>query len=451
MDPTTADRTTPTTPGSARLAELGDWEPSAQRIDPLELIAADEDGRLLDLLPLRHQRMAESGFAFFRATASVQAADMAAMPRTSLVAQLSGDAHLSNFGLFRAPDRALVFDLNDFDETLPGPVEWDLRRLAASVALVARHHDVSAADHLGAQHAVASAYCEGLAEFAEMHHVELWYHRLTPKGIEAHWGDGTPGHMRKRLKETVSKARTKDRLKAFKKLTEDDGAGSRRFRRDLENLTPIDRLDGLEPERARQLFATALESYRETLSGDRQMLLDQYRFVDLARRVGGVGSVGTRCWLALLVGSSPDDPLFLQIKEAGPSVLEAHLGAAPYREPGQRVVEGQRRIQSSTDVFLGWEQLLDVDGLEHDYYFRQLWDGKGTLDPETITPEGLVLLSQLCAHTLARAHARTGDADELADFFDDADTLTTALATYADRYADQVEADHRRFVARREG
>jgi uncharacterized protein (DUF2252 family) len=445
MEPTTAPTTATT--GSVRLAELGDWEPSAQRIDPLELIAADEDGRLRDLVPLRHQRMAESPFAFFRATASVQAADMAPMPRSHLVAQLSGDAHLSNFGLFRAPDRALVFDLNDFDETLPGPVEWDLRRLAASVALVARHHDVSAADHLAAQRAVASAYCEGLAEFAEMHHVELWYHRLTPKGIEAHWGDGTPGHMRKRLKETVSKARTKDRLKAFKKLTEDDGAGGRRFRRDLENLTPIDQLHGLDPEQARRLFAAALASYRDTLPGDRQMLLDQYRFVDLARRVGGVGSVGTRCWLALLVGSSPDDPLFLQIKEAGPSVLEAHLGAAPYREPGQRVVEGQRRIQSSTDVFLGWEQLLDVDGLEHDYYFRQLWDGKGTLDPESITPEGLVLLSRLCAHTLARAHARTGDADELAAFFDDAETLTTAMVGYADRYADQVEADHARFVA----
>jgi uncharacterized protein (DUF2252 family) len=447
MEPTTAATTTPATTGSVRLAELGDWEPSAQRSDPLELIAADEDGRLRDLVPLRHQRMAESPFAFFRATASVQAADMAPMPRSPLVAQLSGDAHLSNFGLFRAPDRALVFDLNDFDETLAGPVEWDLRRLAASVALVARHHDVSASDHLAAQGAVASAYCEGLAEFAEMHHVELWYHRLTPKGIEAHWGDGTPGHMRKRLKETVSKARTKDRLKAFKKLTEDDGAGGRRFRRDLENLTPIDQLDGLDPEQARRLFAAALASYRDTLSGDRQMLLDQYRFVDLARRVGGVGSVGTRCWLALLVGSSPDDPLFLQIKEAGPSVLEAHLGDAPYREPGQRVVEGQRRIQSSTDVFLGWEQLLDVDGLEHDYYFRQLWDGKGTLDPESITPEGLVLLSRLCAHTLARAHARTGDADELAAFFDDAETLTMAMVGYADRYADQVEADHARFVA----
>lgn len=428
------------------LAELGTWEPSPDRFDPLELIAQDERGRMPDLLPLRHRRMAESPFAFFRATASLQAADMAGMARSTHIAQLSGDAHLSNFGLFRAPDRALVFDLNDFDETLPGPVEWDLRRLAASVALVARHHGFGRGEHEAAQRSVATAYCEGLAEFAEMHHVELWYYRLTPKGIEAHWGDGTPGHMRKRLKETVSKARTKDRLKAFKKLTESEAGGGRRFRTDLENLTPVHLLAGVDAERARSLFGAALASYRDTLASDRQMLLDHYRFVDLARRVGGVGSVGTRCWLALLVGSSEDDPLFLQIKEAGPSVLEAHLGAAPYREPGQRVVEGQRRTQASTDIFLGWEQLLDVDGLEHDYYFRQLWDGKGTLDLETISPEGLELFAQVCAHTLARAHARTGDADAMSAYFDDADALCATLASYAQRYADQVERDHRRFV-----
>ena len=435
-----------TTATDLDVAELGAWEPHPDRADVGDLVAADEAGRIPELLPLRRERMSTSPFAFYRATASIFAHDLAHLPRTGHTVQLSGDAHLSNFGLYRAPDRTMVFDLNDFDETLPGPFEWDLRRLVTSVELAGRHRDIDAPARNAAAAEAVRSYVEAVVQFALMHHVELHYYRLTVKRIEKRWGDGTPGHMKKRLKETIRKAESKDRLKAFRKLTVLDADGNARFRDDLDNLTPAHLLgDQWDARQMLENFEAALASYRATLSGERQMLLDRYRFVDLARRVGGVGSVGTRCWVALLLGAH-DDPLILQIKEAGPSVLEAYLGGTPYDEHGQRVVEGQKRMQASPDAFLGYEQLVDDDGLSHDYYFRQLWDGKGSFDLETITPEGLELCATISAHTLARAHARTSDADALAEYLGDGHHLTEAMTRFAVRYADQVEADFAAFT-----
>jgi uncharacterized protein (DUF2252 family) len=427
---------------------FGAWEPAEDRPDPLDVIAEDERGRVSELLPLRRSRMAESPFTFYRATASLFAMDQSHLPRSSLVAQLSGDAHLSNFGLYRAPDRALVFDLNDFDETLAGPVEWDVRRLAASIELAGRDRGFSDKDRRECVDDGTKAYVDGLAEFAAMHHVDLWYHRVTTDDITSHWGDDAPKEVNRQFEETAAKARGKDRIRALRKLTEVGDDGRRCFRGDLPNITPVRDLTGPgEGEAVHAFVEKALASYRSTLAPDRQMLLDRYRFVDAARRVGGVGSIGTRCWVLLLMGDSVDDPLILQVKEAGPSCLEPHLGACEHPEAGQRVVEGQRRMQASTDVFLGWETLADDDGLPHDYYFRQLWDGKGSFEVERSTPRSLEVYAKICGHSLARAHARTGDARELADALDDRKALSRAMCGFAARYADQVEADHAAFVA----
>ncbi len=427
---------------------FGEWSPAPDRPNPNEVIAADEQGRLPHLLPLRRRRMAESPFAFYRATAPVFAMDQSHLPRSSLVAQLSGDAHLSNFGLYRAPDRALVFDLNDFDETLAGPVEWDLRRLAASIELAGRDRGFSPTDRSRCVEDATRAYVDGLAEFATMHHLDLWYHRVTEEDIADHWGNDAPKEVRRQFREATAKARGKDRIRALRKLTEEGDGGSRRFRGDLPNLTPARDLTATADRDTLHAFIhTALDSYRSTLSVDRQMLLDRYRFTDVALRVGGVGSIGTRCWLLLLLGDSPDDPLVLQVKEAGASCLEPYLGASPYAEAGQRVVEGQRRMQASTDVFLGWETLLSEDGLEHDYYVRQLWDGKGGFDVERAGARSLEVYARVCGHCLARAHARTGDAGELAAALDDRRALVRAMCEFASRYADQVEADFAAFSA----
>ena len=424
---------------------FGEWTPAVDR-DPNAVLAAQDESRDQALVPLRHERMGASPFTFFRGAAAVMAADLATLPRTGLDVQLCGDAHLANFGVFASPDRALVFDLNDFDETLPGPFEWDLLRLAASFEVAARDRGLDDPARVLVVSEVSLAYVAAMREYSRMSHLDVWYDRITTDDIAARWGGGASKEVLRRFERNVAKARSKDRLRAFDKLIDASGDVPR-FRSEPPVLVPVrelvagDRLDELMSS-----IGHALSVYRRTMSPDRRVLLDRYRFVDLARKVVGVGSVGTRCWVALMIGDDESDPLFLQIKEANASVLEAHLGRSGYDEHGQRVVQGQRLIQSSPDVFLGWEQIRGVDGVARHHYLRQLWDWKGSADLERMTQEAMAMYAAICGRCLARAHARTGDSVAIAAYLGKGRTLAASLVEFARRYADQNERDHLAFV-----
>ncbi|MBS1836736.1 MAG: DUF2252 domain-containing protein [Actinobacteria bacterium] len=425
-------------------ASIGAWTPADGR-DPNRVLAAQDAARDPDLVPLRHARMGASPFSFYRGAAAVMAADLAPMARTGLEVQLCGDAHLANFGVFASPDRALVFDLNDFDETHPGPFEWDLLRLVASFEVAARDRGFDDPERVRIVTGSVLSYVSAMRQFSKMSHLDVWYDRITVEDIATRWGANASRDVVRRFQRNVDKARSKDRLRAFSKLVDTTDAGPR-FRSDPPVLVPA--RDMFAPAQHQQLMGSidhAFRMYRRTLSRDRRVLLDRYRFVDLARKVVGVGSVGTRCWVALLVGDDESDPLFLQVKEAGASVLEAHLGKSKYPQHGQRVVEGQRLIQSSPDVFLGWEQVDGLDGTTRDYYFRQLWDWKGSADLEQMTPETMAMYASICGRCLARAHARTGDSVAIAAYLGKGRTMTASLVEFAARYADQTEADHRAF------
>lgn len=425
-------------------ASLGDWEPAPDR-DPDAILAAQDESRAQDLVPLRHERMAATPFTFFRGAAAVFAADLADMPRTGLDVQLCGDAHLANFGIFASPDRAQVFDLNDFDETHPGPFEWDLRRLVASFEVAARDREFDDPDRVLIVSEAVLSYVGAMREYAAMSHLDVWYDRMTVEDIAERWGAGASKEVTRRFQRNVEKARSKDRLRAFDRLVQVTD-GEPRFRSDPPVLVPVREL--LVEAEATRLVGTidhSLRMYRRTLPLDRRQLLDRYRFVDLARKVVGVGSVGTRCWVALLVGDDDRDPLFLQVKEAQMSVLEPYLGRSRFGQHGQRVVEGQRLIQSSPDVFLGWEQVEGVDGVARDYYFRQLWDWKGSADLEKMPPSAMAVYAAVCGRCMARAHARTGDAVALAAYLGKGRTMTASLVEFASRYADQNERDQRAF------
>ncbi len=421
--------------------------PATDRPDPVALLRAQEESRVPELLPLRHERMAASPFAFYRGAAVVMAADLSTTHQSGLEVQLCGDAHLANFGMFAAPDRNLVLDLNDFDETLPGPFEWDVARLAASFEIAGRSRDLKRGVRAGMVDAATRSYVDSIRGYAAMTHLEVWYDRLTPDVIRRDYGNDIGGRLMERFSHTIAKAQRKDRMRAFEKLVTVEG-GQPRFRSDPPVLVPV---DSLLPEIDRdQLVAeviSAIDMYRRTMARDRQLLLSRYHFVDLARKVVGVGSVGTRCWVALLMGRTIEDPLFLQVKEAGPSVLEAYLGASEYDQHGERVVEGQRLIQSAPDVFLGWERrsrFLD-EGVS-DYYFRQLWDWKGSAELETMPPTALTLYGRICGRVLARAHARTGNAAAIAAYLGKGSTFVASLTEFSQTYADLNEADHRAFT-----
>lgn len=426
-------------------ASLGDWTPPADR-DPNATIAAQDAERDQDLIPLRHERMGASPFTFYRGAAAVFAADIAPMPRTGLDVQLCGDAHLANFGVFASPDRALVFDLNDFDETHPGPFEWDLLRLVASFEVAARDREFDEPERIGIVTQSALGYVAAMREYSRMAHIDVWYDRITVDDIAQKWGANASAEVMERFRRNVDKAKSKDRLRAFSKLVDTD-SGEPRFRSDPPVLIPVRELvDGAQAKALMSSVDQAIRHYRRSLSPDRKVLLDRYRFVDLARKVVGVGSVGTRCWVALMVGDDDSqDPLFLQVKEAKRSVLEAHLGRSRYEQHGERVVQGQRLIQSAPDVFLGWDRVHGLDGVDRDYYFRQLWDWKGSADLERMSPEAMSMYALLCGRCMARAHARTGDSVALAAYLGKGRTMTTSLVEFAARYADQNEADQRAF------
>jgi uncharacterized protein (DUF2252 family) len=415
------------------------------RRDPIDLLEGQAQTRLPELGPIRYGRMLASPFTFFRGAAYLMAADLADGPRTGIYAQLCGDAHLSNFGIFAAPDRRLVFSLNDFDETLPGPFEWDVKRLAASLAVAGRDRGFADATRRAVVRAAVREYREAMERFAEMRNIHVWYARLDVASIRDQLG--TSGKQMKRLQSTVAGARTKDSIRALTKLCRTVD-GELRIIGNPPLVTPIeDVLPNAEREELEDVVRRMIGTYRRTLPRDRAHLLESYRYVHATRKVVGVGSVGARTWILLLTGRDEADPLFLQFKEAQASVLEPFLGKSEFPQHGQRVVEGQRMMQAAPDVMLGWERILTIDGEERDFYIRQLWDSKGSAEVEAMDPAGLEAYGRVCGWTLARAHARSGDRIAIAAYLGGGGAFDNAMATFAETYADQNERDYRALEA----
>ena len=421
----------------------GDWEPASDRRDPVELLEEQAASRVPELVPIRYGRMLVSPFTFFRGAAYPMAADLASAPRTGLEVQLCGDAHLSNFGGFAAPDRRLVFSINDFDETLPGPFEWDVKRLVASFAVAGRDRGFDAKRRRSINRTVTRSYREAIRGFAEMSNLDLWYSRIDLEEIVAlAAGQGT-GKQRKRFERNVAKARSKDSLRAFAKLTKIVD-GEPRIVSDPPLIVPIEEVvSGVEQAELEEFVQGVIRSYRRTLSADRRQLLERFRYVHAARKVVGVGSVGTRAWIALMLGRDENDPLFLQLKEAQASVLEPFLGKSAYGNHGQRVVEGQRLTQAASDIMLGWIRMTAYDGVSRDFYLRQLWDGKGSALVDLMNPPAMTVYAEVCGRALAKAHARSGDAIAIASYLGAGDSFDRALASFAEAYADQNERDYK--------
>jgi uncharacterized protein (DUF2252 family) len=420
-----------------------EWAPEADRPDPVATLEAQAATRVQELLPIRYGRMLESPFAFYRGAAAIMAADLAGTPTSGIRTQLVGDAHLANFGAFAAPDRSLVFDANDFDETLPGPWEWDLKRLVASYAIAGRDRGFDANERRQVTLAAARAYREAMRTFATMRATDLWYLRLDLDELIRRWQSQVSKRRRKSVERAAAKARTKDSLKAFAKLTHLVD-GQPRFRSDPPLLVPIRELLGAEDARDPEGELTGLlRDYRRSLAPHRRRLLDRYRPVDFARKVVGVGSVGTRAWIVLLLGPGDGDPLFLQVKEANASVLEPYVGASRARTAGRRVVDGQLLMQAAGDILLGHLRVgQGLDGKTRDFYVRQLWDSKGSAEIELMDPTALRVHAEICGWTLARGHARSGEPAAVAAYAGRGDGLDRALADFAETYADQNERDH---------
>jgi uncharacterized protein (DUF2252 family) len=412
--------------------------------DPLGLLEEQATSRVAELVPIRYGRMLTSPFAFYRGAALIMAADLARTPSSGLRVQLCGDAHLSNFGVFGSPERNLVFDINDFDETAPGPWEWDVKRLAASFAIAARENGFSAAQRRTIALATVRAYREAMAEFAGMTNLQVWYSTLPVEQAVREFTAGTDPKRLKKAKANIAKWRTKDSMHAFEKLTHLVD-GEPRIISDPPLIVPIDDLlpDDADREAMTDEVRALIGSYRRTLESDRRHLLEMFRLVDLARKVVGVGSVGTRAWIALFLGVDDGDPLFLQIKEAQRSVLEQFAGKSEYKNCGQRVVAGQRLMQATSDIFLGWQRTsAGTDGDKRDYYVRQLKDWKGSVAFEALSPTGAAAYGRACGWTLARAHARSGDRIAIAGYLGSGDVFDQALAAFAETYADQNQRDY---------
>ena len=420
----------------------GDWEASADRPDPIALLEEQAQTRVPELVPIRYGRMLVSPFAFYRGGAYIMAADLAAAPNSGLRVQLCGDAHLSNFGGFAAPDRRLVFSVNDFDETLPGPFDWDVKRLAASFAVAGRELGFDEKRRRKTVAAALRSYRTSMAEFAGMRTMDIWYARLELQGILERWGREAGQKRVERTRRNVEKARTKDSLRALAKLTHLVN-GQPRIISDPPLIVPIEELlPQLEHDQLVTAIRTILRSYRRTLPRDRRKLLEHFDYHHAARKVVGVGSVGTRAWIVLLEGRDHNDPLFLQFKEAQASVLEPFLGKSEFANHGQRVVEGQRMLQSASDVMLGWDRLSGVDGKERDFYIRQLWDAKGSANLAAMDPKSFRIYAEICGWTLAYGHARSGDSIAIAAYLGSDDAFDRELASFAELYADQNERDY---------
>lgn len=413
----------------------GNWSPAADRRDPIEILAAQDATRLDFLVPVRHYRMGVSAFTFYRGTASIMANDLAGTPDSGIRAQLCGDAHLSNFGGFASPERSLVFDVNDFDETLPGPWEWDLKRLAASLVLAGRNIGLSRKEVRAVVAESTERYRLGMRQMAAMTDLDAWYMQIPSSEIR---NLITGKSRRKKFDKGVKKAHGRNSLRSFRKLTETVD-GRLQIRSDPPLLIPLRDMKKQFPDADVGLVRTSFDEYRNTISPDLDTLLDGYEFVDLALKVVGVGSVGTRCFAALFIGRDEKDPLFLQVKEAESGVLEAVLPKSRYAKHGRRVVEGQRLMQTSSDIFLGWSSNKVND---KEFYWRQLKDMKSSADVDSMDKKGLHGYAGICGFTLARAHARSGDEVAIAAYMGKSDTFTKAITRFAEAYADQAEADY---------
>jgi len=445
------------------------WVPAADRPSPVDLLAEQDADREPDLVPVRHGRMLVSPFTFYRGAARIMSADLEDTPTAGLLAQLCGDAHLLNFGVFGSPERRLVFDLNDFDETLPGPFEYDVKRMATSFEIAGRDNGLSAAGSRDLALASVTAYTQAMAGFARMGTMEVWYASLDEdqiKRVVRAAAAGTAGKQAKakapaksprpareraklakraqsELERASAKAHARDSLQALSKLGEvSDG----RYR--IVSQPPIvvplrDVAPGLSPDEIDRMIHQQFRAYRATLQPHLRHLLERFEVVDVARKVVGVGSVGTRAFIVLLQGRDDHDPLFLQIKEATASVLEGHLPRSRYRQHGQRVVQGQRLMQAASDIYLGWTE--GPDGRH--FYWRQLRDMKGAAQVRAMTPLGLALYARACGWTLARAHARSGDPVAIAAYLGAGDAFSRSVADFAERYADQNERDYQEFAA----
>jgi uncharacterized protein (DUF2252 family) len=439
------------------------WAPATDRPDPVVLLQEQEATREPDLVPVRHGRMLVSPFTFYRGAAKVMAADLDGTPTAGLDVQLCGDAHLSNFGAFASPERRLLFDLNDFDETLPGPFEYDVKRMAASFTIAGRNNGFTKADTNAATRASVAAYREAMAGFAAMGTMDIWYAHLdedqvmtavrrvaaeaskTGKGKKARKEAKVATRAEKTAEKTVTKARTRDSLQALSKLGEQVD-GQYRIISQPPIVVPARDLEatyGMSGEEIEQVIREQFRSYRATLRDDQRQLLERFQLVDVARKVVGVGSVGTRAFIALLQGRDQQDPLFLQVKEATASVLEGPLPKSRHRQHGARVVYGQRMMQAASDIFLGWTRGADTS---RHFYWRQLRDMKGSVEVEAMAPVGLNFYAGICGWTLARAHARSGDPVAIAAYLGDDDQFDRSITDFAERYADQNERDYQAFA-----
>jgi uncharacterized protein (DUF2252 family) len=472
----------------ASLSSHTKWTPATDRPDPVALLQEQDTTREPDLVPVRHGRMMVSPFTFYRGAAKIMAADLKDTPVAGLQAQLCGDAHLSNFGAFASPERVLLFDLNDFDETLPGPFEYDVKRMAASFEIAARNNGFSKADTRAATLASVQAYREAMATFAQMGVMDIWYAHLSEDELRAGIRNLVAGtakqeqeakkrekadkrekapkkqekratkqekgdreeekaaeRAKKRAEKTLAKAHTRDSLQALSKLGEQVN-GTYRIVSQPPTVVPARDLAatyGLSPDEVVPVIRDQFRAYRATLQDDRRHLLERFEIVDAARKVVGVGSVGTRAFIVLLQGRDAQDPLFLQIKEATASVFEPYVGKSRYRQHGERVVQGQRMMQAASDIYLGWTKGLDV---RRHFYWRQLRDMKGSALVENMIPLGLTFYARICGWTLARAHARSGDPVAIAEYLGDSDAFDTSITDFSQRYADQNDRDYKEFV-----
>jgi uncharacterized protein (DUF2252 family) len=430
-----------------RRSSHGRWEPATDRRDPVSLLEEQGESRVPELVPIRYGRMMVSPFTFYRGAALIMAADLAATPRSGLNAQICGDAHLSNFGVFASPERQAMFDINDFDETLPGPWEWDVKRLAASFEIAGRDRGFPPEDRRAIVASGVAEYRTRMQQMAGMRNLDVWYAHIAVEKLLVEMKSSITKKERSRAKVNLAKARTRDSMQAFSKLTHVVD-GKCRIIADPPLIVPIEDVVAASPEPVpfEDELRGMIRSYRRTLETDRRVLLEEFEYIHAARKVVGVGSVGTRAWILLMLGRDGDDPLFLQAKEAQESVLERFVGKSKYPNHGQRVVAGQRLMQAASDIFLGWQRVTGLDGQVRDFYLRQLRDWKGSADVDSMSASLMTAYAQICGATLARAHARSGDRIAIASYLGNSDVFDRAIADFASAYADQNERDYQALV-----
>ena len=432
---------------AAPRASHGEWKPPARRRDPVKLLEDQAKSRVPELVPIRYGRMLASPFTFFRGAAAIMAMDLAKTPQSGFRVQACGDAHLSNFGVFAAPDRRLVVDLNDFDETLPGPWEWDVKRLAASFEIAGRDREFTPEQTRTAVLATVREYREAMRAFAAMRNLDVWYARLDVETLIADLARVATAKQLKAARKNVEKAGKEEQPQGLRPPHQ----RGRRRATDHQRPAPDRTRAGVglrrpAPRARRSTQGDAWPLPRDP-QGDRRHLFDSFRFVDIARKVVGVGSVGTRAWVVLMLGRDGQDPLFLQAKEAEASVLERYVAKSTFANHGERVVEGQWLMQASSDILLGWLPAIGFDGRKRDFYVRQLWDGKRSVEIETLPPEGLEIYARVCGWTLARAHARSGDRIAISAYLGKGDGFDNAIADFSELYADQNELDYAALAA----